>query len=379
VPDAGFDFPTSKIIKELGNHTDQMGLEGEIYPTTKLVWQPRHGIAGNEKGYRPNAGFEGKDYAVWSFEVLGKKYLFEQEFIVSIPRSAKPLPYDCREAWKLPKATIKSGQLELSPLEGTVGIQAASYSATLSALIASAQQTLIGFTDLPATALGQTIGEGSTATITLDQNAAGHGWYVDPTPLDNSDDYLPTSDASVWQAKAGSAAAGKMDMLSVLLHEYGHALGLEHSGNGADFMAASLQPGVRKLPSSEELALMSQLVAQLKAEQGAADAAALSPALSLGERGQEDPLSPFGPGTPLSLLSLLPMGLVRRNAAATNTSTGTSTATHTDYLTAINPTLTNGSFATDSTGQVLQWERVGNVQAALQDAVDMALLNVDKL
>jgi hypothetical protein len=162
-------------------------------------------------------------------------------------------------------------------------------SASLSALIASAQLTLTGFTDLASTAVGETTGQGLNAQITLDTNAAGHGWYIDPTPLDNSDDYLPTSNPDVWQAKAGSEAAGKMDMLSVLLHEYGHALGLEHSGNGADFMAASLQPGVRKLPSSDELALMSQLVAQLKAEQGAA----LTPALSQGERGQS-PLNPFG-------------------------------------------------------------------------------------
>ena len=75
------------------------------------------------------------------------------------------------------------------------------------------------FTDLPYTALGQTGGEGASATITLDTNAAGHGWYTDPTPLDSSDDYLPTSSSAVWQAKAGSAAAGKMDLLSVLLHE----------------------------------------------------------------------------------------------------------------------------------------------------------------
>jgi hypothetical protein len=108
--------------------------------------------------------------------------------------------------------------------------------------------------------------------------------------------------------------------------------------------------------------------------QGADDAVALTPALSQGERGQS-PLNPFGPGTPLSLLGLLPLGLVRRNAAAT----GASTVTQSDYLTAINPTRTNGSFATDSTGQVLQWERVGNVQAAPQHAVDVALLNVDKL
>ena len=195
------------------------------------------------------------------------------------------------------------------------------------------------FQDLPSTAVGETTGAGLSAQITLDTNAAGHGWYIDQTPLDNTDDYLPTSDPTVFKAKAGSAAEGKMDMLSVLLHEYGHALGLEHSANGADFMAASLQPGVRKLPSSEELALMSQLVAQLKAEQ--------------------NPTTPQDPGAPLSLLGLLPLGLVRRNAAAT----AASTATHTDYLTAINPTLTNGSFATDSTGQVPQWERVGNVQA----------------
>ncbi len=59
--------------------------------------------------------------------------------------------------------------------------------------------------------------------------------------------YLPASNPEVWQAKAGSTAAGKMDMLSVLLHEYGHALGLEHSGDASNYMAASLQPAQRKL------------------------------------------------------------------------------------------------------------------------------------
>ena len=72
-------------------------------------------------------------------------------------------------------------------------------------------------------------------------------------------DFLPTSNPDVWMAKAGSAAAGKMDMLSVLLHEYGHALGLDHSANPNDFMAPNLQPGERRLPSSAELAQLSQL------------------------------------------------------------------------------------------------------------------------
>ena len=135
--------------------------------------------------------------------------------------------------------------------------------AQLSALLASASQSLTDFTDLPGTAVGQNVGEGAAASITLDTNAAGHGWYIDPTPLDPSTssglanaNYLPTSNPNIWQAKAGSDAAGKMDMLSVLLHEYGHALGLEHSAQLGDFMNTSLQTGQRRLPSSEELALM---------------------------------------------------------------------------------------------------------------------------
>ena len=39
-------------------------------------------------------------------------------------------------------------------------------------------------------------------------------------------------------------------------------------------------------------------------------------------------------------------------------------ATHTDYLTAINPTLANGSFNSGQNGTIDQWESVGNVATA---------------
>lgn len=55
-------------------------------------------------------------------------------------------------------------------------------------------------------------------------------------------------------------------MLSVLLHEYGHALGIDHSADGHDYMATTLTPGVRRMPSAEELALMQQLIAQAKGD-----------------------------------------------------------------------------------------------------------------
>ena len=121
------------------------------------------------------------------------------------------------------------------------------------------------FTNLPSTAVGQTIGEGTAANILLDTNAAGRGWFMDSTPLSN-DECLPTSNPNEWIAKAGSAAADKMDLLSVLLHEYGHALGFEHSSDPHDFMGTSLTAGVRRLPSADEMQLMANLIGEIRAQ-----------------------------------------------------------------------------------------------------------------
>ena len=270
-----------------------------------------------------------------------------------------PLVGDTNDIYKTfcPKI-IRRISWDSSPDANASDLAAWQRAGELSALIADASQSLTGFSDLASTALGQTTGTGLTAQITLDTNAAGHNWYIDPTPLDNADDYLPTSSPNIWQAKAGSAADGKMDMLSVLLHEYGHALGLEHSADSSDYMAASLQPGVRKLPSNEELALMARLVAELKG----ADGEALTLALSQGERGQDNPFAP----SPLSALGLLPLGFMRRNdgKGSANAAVAAGAATHTDYLTAINTTLVNGSFKADQKGIVDQWESIGNVAAA---------------
>jgi VCBS repeat-containing protein len=102
---------------------------------------------------------------------------------------------------------------------------------------------------LSGNVLAQTQGN----SITLDDNAAGHTWYIDYTPYLN-EEYLPTSNPYEWIAKEGSDAYGKMDLLSVLWHEYGHALGLDHSSDSHDLMAATLSPGVRRLPSADTLA-----------------------------------------------------------------------------------------------------------------------------
>jgi hypothetical protein len=80
-------------------------------------------------------------------------------------------------------------------------------------------------------------------TITLDADAAGHGWFVDTTPHDSSEFALRTDD-DVRTAIEGSAAFGAMDLLTAVRHEIGHALGFDHD-DGLAVMRDELATGVR--------------------------------------------------------------------------------------------------------------------------------------
>ena len=199
--------------------------------------EPKHGsLVHREDGvaysYVPEKGFFGTDSVVATVEFAGYRVKLLHTFKVVNSNSAGP---ECgkRTIWRISQPDAVSGNTNLVLLQA---------SDELSASLTNASQSLAGFQNLPGASLGQTTHQGYTAQITLDTTAAGYGWYIDPTPLDNTDDYLPTSNPNLWQAKAGSAAFGKMDMVSVLLHEYGHALGLEHSADAGDFMAATLLP-----------------------------------------------------------------------------------------------------------------------------------------
>tara|TARA_R110002072_G_scaffold243821_2_gene403150 strand:- start:147970 stop:171135 length:23166 start_codon:yes stop_codon:yes gene_type:complete len=103
-------------------------------------------------------------------------------------------------------------------------------------------------TDLSLTQVGQLSG----GVLSLDFNAAGHGWFVDPTPNDNSEF---NTLASLTQRNAGgnSHAVGDIDLLTVVLHELGHVLDkpdLDPVSNPTDLMANTLPTGVRRLPES---------------------------------------------------------------------------------------------------------------------------------
>lgn len=222
------------------------------------------------------------------------------------------------------------------------------------------------FRDLTGAAVGETTGSGTNPTITLDTDAAGHGWYeggmfslgglsLDANFSQTADDmsnWLPTSNPNEWVARAGTDAAGKMDMLSVLLHEYGHALGIEHSSDSHDYMATTLTPGMRRLPSVDEMQLMAQLAGEAREAILAGQGYILDVANNNTDSPTPSPNLPISMGFGISFL-----GFLRRN---NSTSSIFANAAPAQYDIAANTTLTNGNFAGNNTNA---WETTGKVNA----------------
>ncbi|MEE9141610.1 MAG: matrixin family metalloprotease [Gammaproteobacteria bacterium] len=101
--------------------------------------------------------------------------------------------------------------------------------------------------DLP----GQTLGRAGSTTIVIDQDAAGAGWFIDASPSDDIEYHRDDDDSMTLLANAMTLAAHRVDLLSVVMHELSHRLGLQHSGQNASLMDESLPVGVRRLPGNQ--------------------------------------------------------------------------------------------------------------------------------
>ncbi|MEZ6088492.1 MAG: FG-GAP-like repeat-containing protein [Pirellulaceae bacterium] len=88
---------------------------------------------------------------------------------------------------------------------------------------------------------GDTLGLGEIDTIMIDVDAAGFGWFIDATPEESSE----------FNAFYFSDAAVTMDLLSLILHEQGHILGLPESSS--ELMMERLAVGTRRMPSSADV------------------------------------------------------------------------------------------------------------------------------
>ena len=110
--------------------------------------------------------------------------------------------------------------------------------------IRTLQDVEFQITDLPGSTLGLALGN----RIWLDTDAAGYGWFVDETPWDDAEFTILGQEGALL-ADNSSNASGRMDPLTVVMHELGHVLGFEDidSAEGtADLMYETLSIGVRR-------------------------------------------------------------------------------------------------------------------------------------
>ncbi len=107
-----------------------------------------------------------------------------------------------------------------------------------------------------------TLGEEAAGTITINRTAAGYNWYVGAgSPSGRAFGQVGTGGEAV--AGPGSAAAGRVDLLTVLEHELGHVLGLPDNAQAGDLMDITLGPGVRRSPSALDVGDIAPLQSNL--------------------------------------------------------------------------------------------------------------------
>ena len=97
----------------------------------------------------------------------------------------------------------------------------------------------------------------SDLTIAIDATAAENGWFIDSTLDPDSDtdsDFTVDGSSGSLVADSNSAAFEKYDLLTVVLHEMGHALGLAHSDLDGSLMDGSLASGTRAFISTADAA-----------------------------------------------------------------------------------------------------------------------------
>ena len=165
-------------------------------------------------------------------------------------------------------------------------------------LLQSEIQLNINFqiTDLPKGQLAEasitgfdSSGKPNAGTILIDHDANGVGWFIDETPLDNSE-FTAQNSASYFLAATESEANGKYDLLTTVLHELAHLYGfidgyagfeqlktentlvgdnftatldgehLDKQAHPRDLLNTHLAPGIRKLPSELDVEILKAIV-----------------------------------------------------------------------------------------------------------------------
>jgi hypothetical protein len=105
------------------------------------------------------------------------------------------------------------------------------------------QQLQVSVANLPGNELERTAGR----HMYIDDTAAGNGWFVDPTPA--FDEEFARLGASGPLEAVDPRAVDRIDLLTVIEHEFGHLAGfIDLDSATDDLMNGTLATGVRRLP-----------------------------------------------------------------------------------------------------------------------------------
>ena len=233
---------------------DDSDPEVEQTLTYAIVDEPQHGTLsdltfGRQLTYTPNPGYTGPDQ--FTFIVIDDDKAGPVAYLASQP----PAPISITVGSPLLAADAPAADVEVVPLsqtdlqpivnEAIARWAAAGLSTQAVNALTEAQFVLA---DLPGVQLGLAAGN----TIYLDPNAAGFGWFIDPTPSQDeefarigTEDQLRATEPQVID---------RMDLLSVVEHELGHLLGLcDLDSIVSSLMGSSLSRGTRRVATPKEL------------------------------------------------------------------------------------------------------------------------------
>ncbi|MCE5268513.1 MAG: M36 family metallopeptidase [Planctomycetaceae bacterium] len=115
------------------------------------------------------------------------------------------------------------------------------------AIISEVKNVQFAVAELPGAELGMAFPN----RVMIDSDAAGHGWFIDQTPLlDEEFRY----DSAASQRSIDPAALDRIDLLTVVMHELGHVAGLDDISSSANrLMDAKLVAGTRLTPTALEV------------------------------------------------------------------------------------------------------------------------------
>src|SRR5262249_31397378 len=118
-----------------------------------------------------------------------------------------------------------AGEMHLSQsqLDGMVAVAISYWAAAglSAAQIAYLQSVQYDIGDL----MGGWLGASTPGHVTISTDAAGYGWFVDPTPRDSSE-FSNAVASTKLVASPTDASAGHIDLLTTVMHEMGEQLGL---------------------------------------------------------------------------------------------------------------------------------------------------------